>query len=98
MTAVLIGVGVLGGLGLVLGLLLTVANKVFEIPSDPKRDAVRNALPGANCGGCGFAGCDALADAIAAGQAPASLMPSTLTRTPESPRWILKSARAAEPA
>lgn len=45
MTAVLIGVGVLGGLGLVLGLLLTVANKVFEIPSDPKRDAVRNALP-----------------------------------------------------
>ena len=70
MTAVLIGVGVLGGLGLVLGLLLTVANKVFEIPSDPKRDAVRNALPGANCGGCGFAGCDALEDAIAAGQAP----------------------------
>ena len=75
MTAVLIGVGVLGGLGLVLGLLLTVANKVFEIPSDPKRDAVRNALPGANCGGCGFAGCDALADAIAAGQAPVNACP-----------------------
>ena len=66
MTAVLIGVGVLGGLGLVLGLLLTVANKVFEIPSDPKRDAVRNALPGANCGGCGFAGCDDYASALAA--------------------------------
>ena len=75
MTAVLIGVGVLGGLGLVLGLLLTVANKVFEIPSDPKRDAVRNALPGANCGGCGFAGCDALADAIAAGKAPVNACP-----------------------
>lgn len=75
MIPVLIGVGVLGGLGLVLGLLLTVANKVFEIPSDPKRDAVRNALPGANCGGCGFAGCDALADAIAAGKAPISACP-----------------------
>lgn len=75
MIPVLIGVGVLGGLGLVLGLLLTVANKVFEIPSDPKRDAVRNALPGANCGGCGFAGCDALADAIAAGKAPINACP-----------------------
>ena len=75
MTAVLIGVGVLGGLGLILGLLLSVANKVFEIPSDPKRDAVRNALPGANCGGCGYAGCDALADAIAAGKAPVNACP-----------------------
>ena len=77
MTAVLIGVGVLGGLGLVLGLLLTVANKVFEIPSDPKRDAVRNALPGANCGGCGFAGCDALAVAIgtAHGKYPEGYVP-----------------------
>ena len=76
MTAVLIGVGVLGGLGLILAcLLLSVANKVFEIPSDPKRDAVRNALPGANCGGCGYAGCDALADAIAAGKAPVNACP-----------------------
>lgn len=75
MTAILTGVLVLGALGLVFGLLLTLANKVFEMPSDPKRDAVRNALPGANCGGCGFAGCDALADAIAAGTAPISACP-----------------------
>ncbi|MEF9879278.1 MAG: RnfABCDGE type electron transport complex subunit B [Clostridia bacterium] len=75
MTQILIGAGVLGILGLVFGLLLTLANKVFEIPSDPKRDEIRNALPGANCGGCGFAGCDALADAIAAGTAPISACP-----------------------
>ena len=73
MIPVLIGVGVLGGLGLVLGLLLTVANKVFEIPSDPKRDAVRNALPGANCGGCGFAGCSAYAEAVVSGKAECDL-------------------------
>lgn len=93
MTAVLIGVGVLGGLGLVLGLLLTVANKVFEIPSDPKRDAVRNALPGANCGGCGFAGCDALADAIAAGKAPVNACPvgGACDRPRKSPKsWVWK--------
>lgn len=75
MTAILTGVLVLGGLGLGFGLLLTIANKVFEIPSDPKREAVRAALPGANCGGCGFAGCDALADAIVAGNAPISACP-----------------------
>ena len=75
MSAILIAILVLGALGLVFGLLLIVANKVFEMPSDPKRDAIRNALPGANCGGCGFAGCDALADAIAAGNAPISACP-----------------------
>ena len=75
MSAILISVLVLGALGLGFGILLMVATKVFEMPSDPTRDAVRNALPGANCGGCGFAGCDALADAIAAGTAPVSACP-----------------------
>lgn len=75
MTGVLIGTGVLAAIALVFSLLLTLANKVFEVPSDPKRDQIREALPGANCGGCGFAGCDALADAIAAGKAPANACP-----------------------
>ena len=75
MTAILTSVLVLGALGLVFGILLMIANKVFEMPSNPTRDAIRNALPGANCGGCGFAGCDALADAIAAGKAPISACP-----------------------
>lgn len=75
MTSVLIAVLILGAMGLVFGLLLIGANKVFEMPSDPKRDEVRSVLPGANCGGCGFAGCDALADAIAAGEAPVNACP-----------------------
>jgi Na+-translocating ferredoxin:NAD+ oxidoreductase RNF subunit RnfB len=36
---------------------------------------VREALPGANCGGCGFPGCDGCADAIASGAAPAGACP-----------------------
>lgn len=75
MSAILTSVLVLGALGLVFGILLMIANKVFEMPSDPTRDAIRGALPGANCGGCGFAGCDALADAIAAGKAPINACP-----------------------
>lgn len=75
MNEILTGAIALGALGLVFGLLLTIANKVFEIPSDSKRDEIRNALPGANCGGCGFAGCDALADAIVEGKAPISACP-----------------------
>ena len=75
MTEILIGAGSLAGLALVFGLLLMLVNKVFQVPSDPRRDAIREALPGANCGGCGYAGCDALADAIAAGVASPSACP-----------------------
>ena len=75
MSAILTAVLALGALGLGFGLLLIVANKVFEMPANPQRDAVRNALPGANCGGCGFAGCDALAEAIVEGKAPISACP-----------------------
>ena len=66
MTGILIGTGVLAAVALVFSLLLTLVNKAFAVPSDPTRDQVRDALPGANCGGCGYAGCDALADAIVA--------------------------------
>ena len=73
MTTILIAALVLGGLGLLFGLLLTLANKVFEVPSDPRRDAVRNCLPGANCGACGFAGCGDYANAIVNKGAAANL-------------------------
>lgn len=66
---------VLGGMGLLFGALLTVTSKVFAVPSDPVKDAVRDALPGANCGGCGFPGCDGCADAIASGKAPVNACP-----------------------
>ncbi|MBQ8161262.1 MAG: RnfABCDGE type electron transport complex subunit B [Clostridia bacterium] len=66
---------VLGGMGALLGLLLTLTAKIFAVPSNPVRDAVREVLPGANCGGCGFPGCDGCADAIAAGKAPVNACP-----------------------
>lgn len=62
----------LGGLGLVLGLGLAIASKVFDVKSDPNVEKVRELLPGANCGGCGFPGCDGFARAVAEGKADAS--------------------------
>ena len=59
----------MGGLGLVIGLVLAVAAKVFYVYVDPQVEAVASALPGANCGGCGKPGCGANAEAIVAGQA-----------------------------
>lgn len=61
---------ILGGLGLLFGVGLSLASKVFSIERDPRIDEVRKALPGANCGACGYPGCDGLASAIVAGEAP----------------------------
>ena len=57
-------------IGFVLGLLLGLFKKIFAVKVDPKVQQVRDALSGANCGGCGFAGCDAFAEAVVDGSAP----------------------------
>lgn len=69
MGTILSPIGILGGLGVVFGIILSFASKFFSVEVDPKIDAIRNVLPGANCGACGFPGCDGLAEAIAGGKA-----------------------------
>lgn len=68
----LIGILIMGGLGAICGLGLAIASKIFYVYVDPKIEAVSAALPGANCGGCGYAGCGANAEAIVAGKSTAS--------------------------
>lgn len=75
MESILYPVLVLGGLGLIFGVGLAVASKAFAVKVDPKEEQVRAALPGANCGACGYPGCDGLAKAIAAGKAPVNACP-----------------------
>ncbi len=65
----------IGGLGLLFGLGLGVAAKVFEVKVDPLIPVVRDALPGANCGACGFAGCDAYAKAVVEEGAQVTMCP-----------------------
>ena len=67
---ILIAIAILGGLGLVFGLVLAAASKVFYVETDPRLEQLNECLPGANCGGCGFAGCGAYAEAVLKGEAP----------------------------
>ena len=66
---ILIAVAILGGLGLLFGLILAIASKVFYVETDPRLEKLNEALPGANCGGCGYAGCAAYAEAVLKGEA-----------------------------
>ena len=67
---IVIAVAILGGLGLIFGLVLAAASKVFYVETDPRLDQLNECLPGANCGGCGYAGCGAYAEAVLNGEAP----------------------------
>lgn len=61
----LVVAGVIGGL---LGVLIGIVAKKFEVEKDPRIEDVTALLPGANCGGCGFAGCADLAKSLVAGR------------------------------
>lgn len=75
LTGILLATVIVGGTGLLLGLFLGVADKKFKVEVDEKELLVREELPGNNCGGCGYAGCDALAKAIASGEAGVDACP-----------------------
>ena len=74
-SAILLAMVVVGGTGLLIAILLGIASEKFKVPVDEKEVAIRAELPGNNCGGCGYAGCDGLAKAIANGEAPVNGCP-----------------------
>lgn len=73
MEKILYAVGVLSVLGAVFGGILAVASRVFAVKVDERLPKLVAALPGANCGGCGFAGCQAYAQAVLDGKASIGL-------------------------
>ncbi len=75
LSSILFPVLVLGSMGVLFGVVLGFASIIFKVEQDPKIPLVRECLPGANCGGCGYAGCDALAEAIAKGDAKVTACP-----------------------
>lgn len=75
MTMIFSTVIVLAVVGLLMGLMLVTAGEKFKVEVDPRETAVRECLPGNNCGACGYAGCDAMAAAIAKGEAPVNGCP-----------------------
>ena len=67
-TDVLIPVGIFASLGVLFGVVLAIASRVFAVKVDERIPQVLENLPGANCGGCGYSGCAALAEAIVKGE------------------------------
>ena len=66
---------VIAVIGIVVAAGLVFTGKKFAVKVDEKVVAVREKLPGNNCGACGYAGCDALANAIAKGEAEVNACP-----------------------
>ena len=63
---ILIAVLILGALGVLFAVVLYIVAQKFKVVEDPLIDEVVEVLPGANCGGCGKAGCRAFAEACVA--------------------------------
>ena len=74
-TGIITATVVVGAVGIFVGLFLGIAGIRFKVKVDEKEEAVLAALPGNNCGGCGFAGCSGLAAAIAKGETPVNACP-----------------------
>ena len=73
MDKIIYAILILGVMGAVFGAVLAIASKVFAVKVDERLPKLVEALPGANCGGCGFAGCQAYAQAVLDGKAPIGL-------------------------
>jgi len=75
MNTVFTAVLVAGGIALALGIVIGIVSRLFAVPSDPRVDLVLELLPGANCGGCGKAGCADFAKSVVSGENPPSRCP-----------------------
>jgi len=69
----IVAAGVLALLAVVMGTVLGWANRRFHVEVDPRVEALLDATPGANCGGCGYVGCAEYAEAVARGEAAVTL-------------------------
>lgn len=78
---------ILGGVGLVFGVFIALANRKLWVWEDPRIDAVSAMLPQANCGACGLPGCRAFAERAVSGQ----VTPSQCTVSGEAAREAIAS-------
>ena len=104
MNLILISMGVLGVTAFVAAVLLYAISQYFKVEEDPRIDLVQAVLPGANCGGCGFAGCRNFAEAcVKAGSIEGLACPVGGEPTMDEVKKILTSggeavAESAQPA
>ncbi len=71
MIPILYALAIMAVLGIVFGIILSIADKKFAaVVVDEKVEKIRKAVAGANCGACGYPGCDGFSAAVARGEAP----------------------------
>jgi len=87
---------VIAAIGIIVGAGLVFMSRKFAVEVDEREVAVREKLPGNNCGACGYAGCDALAAAIASGNAPVNACPVGGAAAAEAIGDIMGTTAAAE--
>ena len=73
MAHIIFPVFLVSGIGLAAGLILTAASIIMSVPKDEATEKIKEILPGANCGACGYSGCEGYAKALSAGEAKVGL-------------------------
>ena len=79
MSTLFIAIIFMSGLGIILGLIIGIIAKIFKVETDSKVELVIELLPGANCGGCGKAGCADFAKSVVSGENTPSKCPVSST-------------------
>lgn len=98
MNSILSAFLIVGGIGLALSLLLVIASYFFRVEEEEKTKLIRACLPGANCGACGYSGCDGYAKAIALGEcAPNLCIPGSVSVADELSKLLGITVSAEEP-
>lgn len=93
---ILIPAGILFGLGALFAAMLAYLGKKFTVERDPRIEEINGLLSGANCGGCGFAGCSAFAEALVEGKADLSACSATSKENKDKIAAILGTENCCE--
>ena len=94
---ILIPVLILSAIAVLCALLLTLASIFFAVKEDERAAAIRDCLPGANCGACGFSGCDGYAKALSEGTATAPTPASAMATVRRCARMMRSASKTASP-
>lgn len=93
-TGILWAAAVCAGLGLLGSVVLVLASRFLAVPQDERVGRLQEALPGANCGACGYPGCEACAEAILKGEAPYDKCPVGKQKSADAIAAILEGSKA----
>ncbi len=74
MNEIIVAVVIVASIGIITGLGLSVASSIFAVKKDEREEKIRECLPGANCGACGYSGCDGYAAALNKGEAKSAAL------------------------